>query len=102
MMTAAQIAAAISAIQARVRAAPVEGSVPVTQIWQALASARQAGVLGALSIRSGLVLHVLAKDLDRRTASRDEAIAWRPEHSSSTVGGTQRGELLAQEARGYR
>ena len=33
MMTAAQIAAAISAIQARVRAAPVEGSVPITLAW---------------------------------------------------------------------
>ena len=41
--------------------------------------APQAGVLEAL-LRSGLVLDVLAKDLNRRAASRDEAVARRPEH----------------------
>lgn len=35
MMTLAQIARDIAAIQARVRAAPVEGSVPITTKWKA-------------------------------------------------------------------
>ena len=34
-MTLAQIARDIAAIQARVRAAPVEGSVPITTKWKA-------------------------------------------------------------------
>ena len=53
-------------------------------------------------LRPGLVLHVLAKNLNRGTAGRDEAVAWRPEDRLSAVGGTQRGELLSQKARGDR
>jgi hypothetical protein len=73
----------------------------LTMIGQAPASARQAGVPEAL-LRPGLVLHVLAKNLNRGTAGRDEAVAWRPEHGFSSVGGAQRRKLFAQTARGYR
>lgn len=49
-----------------------------------------------------LILDVLPKDLDRRAARRDDAVARRPQHCLASVGSSESRELSAKPARGNR